>query len=275
MARPALKSGQRAGSLDFMQTALLTRRGFLKESVVLAGPAILAADAPPLAAAGVGAARALQVTCVGGHPDDPESGCAGTLARYAELGHSVTVVYLTRGERGIRDKSLEEAAKIRSAECESACKIVGAKAVFFGQIDGDTEFNRVHVDAMTKLFAAGNPDVVFTHWPIDTHMDHQVASFLAIRACMALRQRPQLYFFEVNSGSQTQGFLPNTYVDISSVLEKKKSALLAHVSQDGQGIWRQHHEIIANWRGREAGVAAAEAFVHLNRDSQMNQLPGT
>jgi len=33
--------------------------------------------------------------------DDPESGCAGTLARYAQLGHRVTVVYLTRGERGI------------------------------------------------------------------------------------------------------------------------------------------------------------------------------
>ena len=275
MARRALKSGRRAGSLDFMQTALLTRRGFLKESVVLGGPAILAADAPPLATAGAGAARALQVTCVGGHPDDPESGCAGTLARYAELGHAVTVIYLTRGERGIRDKTLDEAARIRSAEGEAACKIIGAKPVFFGQIDGATELNRAQVEAMTKRLAATSPDVVFTHWPIDTHMDHQVASFLAIRACMALRPRPRLYFFEVNSGSQSQGFLPDTYVDISAALEKKKSALLAHVSQDGQGIWRQHHEIIANWRGREAGVAAAEAFVHLNRDSQRSKLPGT
>jgi len=257
-----------------MQTDPLTRRSFLKTSVAVAGPVMLAANAPPLTAAEAGPVRTLNVTCVGGHPDDPESGCAGTLARYAKLGHSVTVVYLTRGERGIRDKSLEEAAKIRSAECGTACKIMGAKPVFFGQIDGDTEITRAHVDTMTKLLAAGNPDVVFTHWPIDTHMDHQVSSFLVIRACMALRPRPQLYFFEVNSGSQTQGFLPDTYVDISSVLEKKKSALFAHVSQDGQGIWRQHHEIIANWRGREAGVPAAEAFVHLNRGSQTSKLPG-
>src|SRR5438034_8801671 len=147
-----------------MQTDPLTRRSFLKESVVLGAPALLAANPSPLAAAGASGVRPLKVVCVGGHPDDPESGCAGTLARYAELGHSATVIYLTRGERGIRDKGLEEAARIRSAECENACKIVGAKAVFFGQIDGATEFNRVHVDAMTKLFAAGNPDVVFTHW---------------------------------------------------------------------------------------------------------------
>ncbi|HTL17005.1 MAG TPA: PIG-L family deacetylase, partial [Patescibacteria group bacterium] len=80
--------------------------------------------------------------------------------------------------------------------------------------------------------------------------------------------------FEVNTGSQSQGFLPNTYVDVTPVLEKKKAALFAHVSQDGKGIWREHHEIIAQWRGREAGIAAAEAFVHLDRNSTRSKLPG-
>src|SRR5438132_6750400 len=241
----------------------------------LAVRAILAATALPLTAAESesGPARKLKVVCVGGHPDDPESGCAGTLTRYSELGHSVTIIYLTRGERGINGKSLDEAARIRSAECEAACKIMGAKPVFFGQIDGATELNKAHVDTMTKLLSAENPDVVFTHWPIDTHMDHQVASFLTIRAWMTLR-KPQLYFFEVNTGSQTEGFLPNTCVDITSEVEKKKAALFAHVSQDGEGIWRQHHEVIAHWRGREAGVGAAEAFVHLSRDNQTTRLPG-
>ena len=254
----------------------LTRRRFVKQSFALAAPSVLAANALPLAAAESesGAPRKLKVVCVGGHPDDPESGCAGTLTRYSELGHAVTIIYHTRGERGIRDKSLDEAAMIRSAECEAACKIMGAKPAFFGQIDGATELNKAHVDAMTKLLSAENPDVLFTHWPIDTHMDHQVASLLTIRAWMALSPKPQLYFFEVNSGSQSQGFLPNTYVDISAAIEKKKEALFAHVSQDGQGIWRQHHEIIANWRGREAGVGAAEAFVQLNRLSKIRRLPG-
>src|SRR5438034_9083762 len=257
-----------------MRSDSFNRRRFLRDSVVLSAPVLLAANAPPLAAANAVAARTLKVVCVGGHPDDPESGCAGTLVRYAELGHTISVIYLTRGERGIRDKSLDEAAKIRSAECEAACKIMGAQPVFFGQIDGATEFNKAHVDAMTKLLSAENPDVLFTHWPIDTAMAHQVASLLTIRAWIALSPKPQLYFFEVNSGSQSQGFLPNTYVDISAAIEKKKDALFAHVSQDGQEIWRQHHEIIANWRGREAGVGAAEAFVQLNRGGKIKRLPG-
>ena len=57
------------------------------------------------------------------------------------------------------------------------------------------------------------------------------------------------------------------------MVEQKKAALFAHVSQDGHGIWREHHEIIAQWRGREVGVPAAEAFVHLNRDDHTSNLP--
>ena len=257
-----------------MNESDITRRRFLERTAATVGPVVIGAGALPAAATrGPSRAPRMRVVCVGGHPDDPESGCGGTLTRYAALGHAVTVVYLTRGERGIPGKSLDEAARIRTAESEAACRIMGATPTFFGQIDGATEVTRAHVDAMTRLLAAASPDVVFAHWPVDTHMDHQVASVLTIRAWMALRAPAPLYFYEVNAGSQTEGFLPNTYVDISSVVEQKKAALFAHVSQDGQGIWREHHEIMARWRGREVGVAAAEAFVHLNRD-ESKKLPG-
>ena len=248
-----------------MKNEGVSRRDFLQ---------LAAASALPLGAMPHASATArVNVVCVGGHPDDPESGCGGTLARYAALGHAVTIVYLTRGERGIDGKSLDEAARIRTGESEAACRILGATPVFFGQIDGATEITHAHVDAMTRLLTAQQPNILFTHWPVDTHMDHQVASMLTIRAWMNLRT-PSLYFFEVNSGSQTEGFFPNTYIDITAVLEQKKSALFAHVSQDGRGIWREHHEIMAQWRGREAGVAAAEAFIHLNRDTPGSVLPG-
>jgi len=245
-----------------------TRRTFVKQSALAAVASLPLASNSQTASVPV----SLKIVCVGAHPDDPESGCGGTLARYAALGHAVTIVYLTRGERGIAGTSLDEAARIRTAECEAACRIIGAKPAFFGQIDGATEVTRAHVDAMQRLLAAQSSDVLFTHWPVDTHMDHQVASMLTIRSWMNLKT-PLLYFFEVNTGSQTEGFFPNTYVDVSPVVDQKKRALFAHVSQDGQGIWREHHEVMAQWRGREVGVAAAEAFVHLNRD-QTSTLPG-
>ena len=254
-----------------------SRRDFIKSSTAIAVPALLAAETLALSSAQAvtpaASGRPLRIACVGAHPDDPESGCGGVLLRCAELGHPVTVIYLTRGERGIPRKSDEEAARIRSAEAEAACKLIGAKPVFAGQIDGSTEFTRARLDQMIKLLEEADPDVIFTHWPVDTHFDHQVASLLAIRSHFALPRHPRLYFFEVNGGSQTQGFLPNAYVDITGCVEKKKAALFAHQSQDGEGVWRQHHEIMAKFRGREAGVAWAESFVHLSRPTRSETVP--
>ena len=72
---------------------------------------VLALTIPALAVGQAPQNRGLRVVCVGGHPDDPESGCGGTLSRYAAQGHSVTVIYLTRGEAGIPGKSHDEAAR--------------------------------------------------------------------------------------------------------------------------------------------------------------------
>jgi LmbE family N-acetylglucosaminyl deacetylase len=220
------------------------------------------------------AVQSVKVVCIGAHPDDPESGCGGTLARYAGQGHRVTVIYLTRGEAGIAGQSHAQAATIRTAEAEAACKILQAKPVFAGQIDGATEINRSTAQVLGKLLAAEEPDVAFTHWPLDTHPDHQAASLLTLRAYLASSRRYPLYFFEVNSGSQTLGFAPTAYVDITGTLDKKKAALFAHRSQHGEEIWRQHHAIMATFRGRELGVAAAEAFALLPRDSRSGRLPG-
>ena len=258
-----------------------SRRRFIRQSAAGLGlllPPLVAERRPPARAEGTLAAqttqRPLKVVCVGAHPDDPESGCGGTLARYAELGHQVTIIYLTRGEAGIPGKSHPEAAAIRTAEAEAACKTLGARPAFAGQIDGATELNRARAEALGRLLLAEEPDVVFTHWPIDTHLDHQIAGTLTFRAYLAAQRRFQLYFFEVNTGSQALGFAPSDYVDITPTRAKKKAALFAHRSQNGERIYREYHEGIDNFRGREAGVEAAEAFAHLARNSRAGKLLG-
>ena len=124
------------------------------------------------------------------------------------------------------------------------------------------------------MLLADPPDIVLTHWPLDTHPDHQAAGLLAFRASQESGGRFPLYFFEVDYGYQTMGFQPSDYVDITSAREKKKAALFAHRSQDGEAIYREHHEIMENFRGRESGVTAAEAFVSLPRNDVKRGLPG-
>ena len=204
-----------------------------------------------------------KVVCFGGHPDDPESGCGGTLAKLARLGHEVTIIYLTTGEAGIPGKSHTEAAAIRKQEAIDASNVLKAKPVFAGQIDGDTVMNNEWVVKVQKLIADEQPDLVFTHWPLDTHKDHQIASLLVIQTWVRAEHKFPLYFFEVCTGEQTQIFKPTDYVDISDTQEQKRKSVYCHVSQDPPGIYGCGHASMEDFRGRELGVKAAEAFVYM------------
>ena len=236
-----------------------TRRNFLKTSAagLTTMPLVSFGNDTPVV-------QKLKVICFGGHPDDPESGCGGTLLKLSTAGHDVNVVYLTRGEAGISAKSHEEAATIRTKEAEAACRILNAHPVFAGQTDGATIFNNEWIKKLWELLKAEAPEVVFTHWPIDSHRDHQAASMLTIQAWMRAKKKIQLYFYEVCLGDQTMTFHPTDYVDISKEQEIKRKALFCHVSQDPPGIYACGHEIMEKFRGAEAGVAAAEGFICLN-----------
>lgn len=236
------------------------RRQFVKSSAAGLGlftlPAVLQANpALPL--------TKKKIVCVGGHPDDPESGCGGTLALLAQSGHEVTIIYLTTGEAGINGISHEEAARTRKQEAINACKILNAKPVFAGQIDGDTVVNNETLHHLQSLVATEKPDIVFTHWPIDSHKDHQCASLLTIQTWLRAPQKFTLYFFEVCAGEQTMVFHPTDFVDISETQELKRKAVYCHVSQDPPGIYACGHAAMEDFRGRELGVKAAEAFVRM------------
>lgn len=239
----------------------ITRREMLGRSSLLAASLgvklpMAVTDAKP-----GGESRKLNIVIVGGHPDDPESGCGGTIALYSDQGHNVTILYLTRGEAGIPGKSMQEAAAIRTAECEKACAILNARPVFAGQIDGDTELNQSRYADFRKLLDAERPDIVFTHWPVDSHRDHRAASLLAYDAWIQGSRTFDLYYFEVDQGEQTQIFHPTDYVDISQAVNRKQAACFAHTSQDPETTFWPLHERMARFRGMECGVENAEGFI--------------
>ncbi len=214
----------------------------------------------------------LKLICVGGHPDDPESGCGGTLAKFSAAGHDVKILYLTRGEAGIPGKSHTESASIRTKEAEAACNILKVKPSFLGQIDGDTIVNKEWINKMTEFMENEKPDLVFTQWPVDSHPDHQAASLLTQQAWLRAKKKFQLYFYEVCAGEQTMIFHPTDYVDITNEQALKRRAIYCHISQDPPGIYSCGHEIMEKFRGVEAGVKAAEAFIKLNGNNSTSTI---
>jgi LmbE family N-acetylglucosaminyl deacetylase len=176
----------------------------------------------------------------------------------------VTIIYLTTGEAGIPGTSHDDAARIRKQEAINACKVLNTKPVFAGQIDGDTVVSNDTLKHLQDLIAVEKPDVVFTHWPIDSHKDHQCASLLTTQTWIRAEAKFALYFFEVCTGEQTLGFHPDIFVDITDTQETKRKAVYCHTSQDPPGIYGCGHTAMEDFRGRELGVKAAEGFVQMN-----------
>jgi LmbE family N-acetylglucosaminyl deacetylase len=240
-----------------------TRRTFIKDITAMGGLYPLIKPDAPVKANKIPEGK--NIVCVGGHPDDPESGCGGTMILHALGGCKVSIVYLTKGEAGINGKSHGEAADIRMKEAKAAASIIGADPYFAGQTDGDTLFNKSEIKKLQDLLNRLKPDILYTHWPLDSHPDHQVASLLSAQCWLRMDKSFELYFFEVNSGSQTYQFLPTHYFDITPVVKKKEQALFKHVSQYPEEIYREHHHVMQIYRGREIGVTEAEAFIRVPR----------
>jgi LmbE family N-acetylglucosaminyl deacetylase len=203
------------------------------------------------------AAPARKFVVVGGHPGDPECGCAGTIARLTDLGHQVVILYLNRGEGYCGGATLDRCASIRTAEAENACRILKARAAFAAQVDGRAIVDAPHYDAFARVLSAEDPDVVFTQWPIDRHRDHRAVSLLTLDAWWNGGRKFALYYYEV--AEDTTMFAPAEYVDISAVESRRRAACYAHASQQPEKWYPKQVEITRR-RGAESGFAQAEGF---------------
>jgi LmbE family N-acetylglucosaminyl deacetylase len=67
-----------------------------------------------------------RVLCVVAHPDDMEYGTSAAVARWTARGIEVGYLLLTRGEAGMPNPP-EETARLRLAEQQAACEVVGVK----------------------------------------------------------------------------------------------------------------------------------------------------
>ena len=202
-----------------------------------------------------------KVLVIGAHPDDPESMCAGTMLKLKAMGAEVVAVYLTSGEAGIVGKTHEQARTIRQAEALKACEVLGVRAVFLTQTDGNAEVNKERYAEMKALIEAEQPDMVITHWPIDSHRDHRVCSILVYDAWRMTGRGFDLYYSEVMTGMQTQNFTPSLWVDITDYRDKKIEAYLCHESQELEGAVKEYHDTMERMRGMECQAKYAEAFV--------------
>jgi LmbE family N-acetylglucosaminyl deacetylase len=200
----------------------------------------------------------LKIVVTGGHPGDPEYGCGGTIARYTDLGHEVVLLYLNKGEG--TNQSSHDPSSVRVGEATKACEILKARPAFAAQIDGQAIVDAVHYKAFQRLLEAEQPNVVFTHWPIDNHADHRAISLLVYEAWLRMGKTFALYYYEVSNAEDTVQFAPTHYVNITATEPRKRLACYAYASQAPDRFYALQ-ETISSMRGIESGHKQAEGYI--------------
>jgi LmbE family N-acetylglucosaminyl deacetylase len=200
--------------------------------------------------------KKMNILAIGAHPDDIEFGCGGTLIKFADKGHRVFLLVMTRGGQG-------GDGEVRYQEQMDSRPILGAEHVFWADYqDTFLPVNKEVISRIEDVIREVGPTFTFCNFSDDTHQDHRHLSQATISATRYVKN---VLFFE---GPTTQNFDPHIYVDISPTLEKKIAALKAHRSQ----VMKTNIEDLsivelarstASFRGIQGRVKYAEAFKSL------------
>ena len=167
------------------------------------------------------------------HPDDVAHAMGGT-AWLLHKQYDLHVFCATKGQRGIADKTPDEAACIREPEEMAVCRKLNASLTFLSQMDGEVYSDRETCTTVGEALKRLQPAAVFTLWPVNRHPDHVAAYDIAMQAVRhsGISRDTDVYMAENDIGGVTRQFEPDILVDISDVIEQKKELVRLHKSQN-------------------------------------------
>jgi 4-oxalomesaconate hydratase len=219
---------------------------------------------------------------VGAHSADFVWRAAGSIAITTAQGGSATVVALSYGERGESgdlwkepNQTVENVKRIRHEQAIEAAAAVGATFRCLDLGDYPLNITDTALEQIVDLFRAEAPSVVLTHTPLDPfNPDHPVAYQVVQKARLLVSgagvtsafkriDPPDWYLFEPHQPELCE-FVPNTFVDITPVMDKKIKAMSV---MQAQSYLKDYYTELASRRANHARrisgkqeVQYAEAF---------------
>ena len=226
----------------------------------------------------------VDILAVGVHPDDVELSAAGTLLRHIDMGYTVGLLDLTRGELGSRGS-----ASIRTKEGNEAAIKLGAKfRENLDMPDGFMEYSQENLISIIRVIRRSRPKIVLANALADRHPDHGRAAKLIADACFYSgllkietqedngnrqeKHRPDHLYHYIQDRNREPDFV----VDISEFLKKKMEVIRCFRSQFDDHLpgeyadqaktpisgkdFMAYIEAKARSFGREAGFEFGEGF---------------
>jgi 4-oxalomesaconate hydratase len=224
---------------------------------------------------------------IGAHSADFLWRAAGAIALTTSKGGQASVVALSYGERGesgnlwkVPGQTIENVKRIRHEQAAEAAGILGASFRCLDLGDYPLRIDDEALSRVTELIREQAPEVILTHTPADPfNPDHPVA-YQAVQQARLLAagagvpsafkriEPPVWYLFEPHQ-PELCGFVPDTFVDISPVMDLKTQAM--NVMQ-AQSYLIDYYSDLATRRGVQARrISGKQAVIYA--EAYQRQVP--
>ena len=222
---------------------------------------------------------------IGAHSADFVWRSGGAVAVNTANGGASKVIALSYGERGEsgelwkeEGQTIENVKKVRHGEAERAAGGLGAEFECLDLGDYPLEVDKDALELIADKVREFAPDVLITHTDTDPfNPDHPVAYAAVSRArslaagagvasAFGTVTPPALFLFEPHQ-PELCNFTPTTFVDITSVMDKKIAAMSEMKAQKYlQTYYTQRADHRGNHARRASGnadIRQAEAFARM------------
>jgi LmbE family N-acetylglucosaminyl deacetylase len=188
-----------------------------------------------------------RVFAVAAHPDDIEFVMSGTMMRLQQAGYELHYLNIANGCCGSNQTDAETTARIRREEAWQAATSIGA--VFHDSLTNDLEifYDRSTLMRLASLMRDVAPSILLLHSPQDYMEDHMNACRLAVTAAFSrgmpnfpvqpprpiTSQEITIYHAQPhgNCDQLRQPIVPEYFVDVGDLLDRKRQMLACHASQ--------------------------------------------
>jgi LmbE family N-acetylglucosaminyl deacetylase len=209
------------------------------------------------------------VLAVGCHPDDIEFMMSGTLFLLGEAGCSLHYLTIANGDMGSMTLPRRRIAAVRRRESMCAAAYLGA--AYHASLTGDIEvfYSSRLIRRVAAVIRRVRPDIMLVQSLEDYMEDHMTSARLAVTAAFVrgmpnYRTIPPVASIDsdvmvYHSLTHTLGdqmrrpIVPEFYVDVSSVMDRKERMLAMHESQKS---WLDRTQGFDSYLTMMRGIAA-------------------
>ncbi len=210
---------------------------------------------------------------IAAHPDDVEFAMSGTLMLLKKAGYEIHLMHIANGSCGSLELPPEEIARVRTEEAKAATALIGAIHHRPLVNDIDIMYDKSLLARVAAVMREVAPEIVLSHSPQDYMEDHMITCRLAVTAAFcrgmpnyptdppreAIDQPVTIYHAQPsgNRDPLDELVVPSIFVDVTSVIDRKREMLNCHQSQK---VWLDQTQGMESYLntmqelGREVGA---------------------